>query len=176
VAFEAATSSVTVAQLPAAQATGHERPHAPQWTVLVCPLTQPPSHAMSPPSHTQAPALHTAPSGHVTPQAPQFTRSVAVLTQTSAHTVGAAVGQAHAPPEHAAPRGHTRPHAPQLSGSDSASRHAPPQRWKPALQVKSQAPATHAGRPFEGAAVQERQLAPHAVTLSSAAHAAPQRW
>jgi len=64
---------------------------------------------------------------------------------------------------------------PHVSGSALLT-HAPPQRWKPALQAKPQLVPSHVADAFVGGAGHGAHDAPHEATLAFDAHEAPHAW
>ncbi len=140
------------------------RPHAPQWVLLVCRLTQAPPQSVWPVGHTQVP-VEQEPPVQVRPQAPQFnavvvlvSQPLAMLPSQSAKPVLQAIP--HRPLVHPGrPLGkvpeHERPQPPQLAGSVARSR-------QPIARMQN-SPRTpgHWQRPATQTSV-ARQAAPHA--------------
>jgi hypothetical protein len=134
-------------------------------------LPQPPQLAESVSRRTQAspqgekgavqvmphlPPLHTAPPLGGTEQAfphpPQLPALEDVSTHAASHDM-VPVGHRsrHSPPEHALFAPHLMPQPPQLSGSMLVAMHVPPQRVRPALQLKSHAPRAQTATASAGA-------------------------
>ena len=76
----------------------HARPHAPQFDVSVCVLTQLPLHRVVPVAQVlvHTPAVHACPVEHARPHAPQFDASLCVLTQVEPQSISP-LGHAHTP-------------------------------------------------------------------------------